>query len=136
MTSRKRPLSPHLQIYKLPLTALTSIFHRATGIFLYIGVIAMCWAIVHYSYQINAEVEGGEIECYCPWKNFIRYTLYLIITGWVFSMYYHLCNGIRHLFWDIGKGFDINTTKKTGIWVIIISLLLTTLNIFIVLSQN
>lgn len=136
MTSRKRPLSPHLQIYKPQITTFTSILHRATGIFLYIGVIVMCWAIVHYSYQINTEMEGGEAECYCPWKNIIRYIMYLVILGWTFSLYYHLCNGIRHLFWDIGKGFEINTAKKTGISVIIISFILTAFSILIVLSKN
>ncbi len=136
MTSRKRPLSPHLQIYKPQITTFTSILHRATGIFLYIGVIVMCWAIVHYSYQINIEMEGGEAECYCPWKNIIHYIVYLAILGWTFSLYYHLCNGIRHLFWDIGKGFEINTAKKTGISVITISLLLTALSTLIVLSKN
>ena len=136
MTSRKRPLSPHLQIYKPQITTFTSILHRATGIFLYIGVIVMCWAIVHYSYQINIEMEGGEAECYCPWKNIIHYIVYLAILGWTFSLYYHLCNGIRHLFWDIGKGFKINTAKKTGISVIIISFILTAFSILIVLSKN
>jgi succinate dehydrogenase / fumarate reductase cytochrome b subunit len=136
MISRKRPLSPHLQIYKLQITAFTSILHRATGIFLYIGVIVMCWAIIHYSYQINIEMENGETECYCPWKNVLHYALYLTILGWAFSLYYHLCNGIRHLFWDIGKGFEINTAKKTGIIVIILSIFLTAFSAFIVLSQN
>ena len=136
MTSRKRPLSPHLQIYKPQLTSFTSILHRATGVFFYIGIIVMCWAIIHYSYQINVEIESGEAQCYCPWKNVIHYAIYLAILGWTFSLYYHLCNGIRHLFWDIGKGFEINTAKKTGISVIILSTLLTALSVFIVLSQN
>ena len=81
-------------------------------------------------------MEGGEAECYCPWKNIIHYIIYLAILGWTFSLYYHLCNGIRHLFWDIGKGFEINTAKKTGISVIIISFILTALSILIVLSKN
>ena len=96
----------------------------------------MCWAIIHYSYQVNIEMENGEAECYCPWKNTLHYALYLTILGWAFSLYYHLCNGIRHLFWDIGRGFEIGTAKKTGIIVIILATFLTAFSVFIVLSQN
>ena len=134
MTSRKKPLSPHLQIYKPQITSFTSILHRATGVFLYIGVVVMCWAIVHYSYQVNIEVEGAEAQCYCPWKNTIKYLVDLVILGWVFSLYYHLCNGIRHLFWDIGKGFEIKTANRTGKLVLLISLILTALSVFTILS--
>ena len=136
MTSRKRPLSPHLQIYKPQLTSFTSILHRATGIFLYIGVLAMAWAVVHYAYQVDIEMDGGEADCYCPWKNVLKYVFYLVILGWVFSLYYHLCNGIRHLFWDIGKGYEINVAKRNALLVIFISLILTALSVFIVLSQS
>ena len=133
MKSDKRPLSPHIQVYKPQITSITSIMHRITGIILYIGTIAICAAITYYTYQINTMAEGDYLQCGCFWKKAARYTLYLIIAGWAFSLYYHLCNGIRHLFWDIGKGFEIKTANKTGILVLGISLLMTLASIFYII---
>ncbi len=121
--SQARPLSPHIQIYKPQISSFTSILHRATGIFLYIGVVLICWAIVHYAYQVEILVDG-EIEektCDCSWK----YLVYAAVLMWSFSLYYHMCNGIRHLFWDIGKGFEKKTANRNGILVLIASAMLT-----------
>ena len=121
--SQARPLSPHIQIYKPQISSFTSILHRATGIFLYIGVVLICWAIVHYAYQVEILVDG-EIEektCDCSWK----YLVYAAVLMWSFSLYYHMCNGIRHLFWDIGKGFEKKTANRNGILVLIASAILT-----------
>ena len=121
--SHIKPLSPHIQIYKPQISSFTSILHRATGIFLYIGVVLICWAIVHYAYQVEILVDG-EIEektCDCSWK----YLVYVAVLAWSFSLYYHMCNGIRHLFWDIGKGFEKKTANRNGLLVLIISALLT-----------
>ncbi len=123
MNSKKRPLSPHIQIYKPQISSFTSILHRLTGIFLYIGVVIICWAIVYYTYQVEIFVDG-EVEekaCNCPWK----YALYVAVLMWSFSLYYHLCNGIRHLFWDIGKGFEKKTANRNGILALIIPALMT-----------
>lgn len=121
--SHAKPLSPHIQIYKPQISSFTSILHRATGIFLYIGVVLICWAIVHYAYQVEILVDG-EIEektCDCSWK----YLVYAAVLMWSFSLYYHMCNGIRHLFWDIGKGFEKKTANRNGILVLIASAMLT-----------
>ena len=121
--SHAKPLSPHIQIYKPQISSFTSILHRATGIFLYIGVVLICWAIVHYAYQVEILVDG-EIEektCDCSWK----YLVYAAVLMWSFSLYYHMCNGIRHLFWDIGKGFEKKTANRNGILVLIASAILT-----------
>ncbi len=121
--SQAKPLSPHIQIYKPQISSFTSILHRATGIFLYIGVVLICWAIVHYAYQVEILVDG-EIEektCDCSWK----YLVYAAVLMWSFSLYYHMCNGIRHLFWDIGKGFEKKTANRNGILVLIASAMLT-----------
>jgi len=121
--SHAKPLSPHIQIYKPQISSFTSIFHRATGIFLYIGVVLICWAIVHYAYQVEI-LADGEIEektCDCSWK----YLVYVAVLMWSFSLYYHMCNGIRHLFWDIGKGFEKKTANRNGILVLITSAMLT-----------
>ncbi|MES2677884.1 MAG: succinate dehydrogenase, cytochrome b556 subunit [Pseudomonadota bacterium] len=123
MNSKNRPLSPHIQIYKPQISSFTSILHRATGIFLYIGVVVICWAIVHYAYQVEILVDG-EIEekaCDC----WLKYSVYAAVLMWSFSLYYHMCNGIRHLFWDIGKGFDKKIATRNGILVLIISALMT-----------
>ena len=121
MIDKNRPLSPHIQIYKPQITSLTSILHRITGVALYVGVLLLCVLISYYTYQIDIIDQDGYV-CDCPVTRFLIYT---VMFGWTFSLYYHLCNGIRHLFWDIGKGFEIQTAKKTGIAVLVISAFLT-----------
>jgi len=123
-----RPLSPHIQIYKPQVTSITSIMHRITGIFSFIGLIAMCWFIVYNVYF--ASYSGGK-PCDCIWLKLLHIVKHVIIAGFLFSLYYHICNGIRHLVWDCGKAFDIKTANKTGKIVIAISLLLTTANVII-----
>ncbi len=133
MNLKNRPLSPHLQIYKPQISSFTSILHRATGIFLYFGVIIFCWTIFYYAYQLEISPQGleqGE-SCHCYW----RYFLYSALLAWAFSIYYHLCNGIRHLFWDIGKGFDKKTANYNGILVLVISLTTTIISFLYVYNS-
>lgn len=122
---KNRPLSPHLQIYKPQIGSFTSILHRFTGIFLYIGVVTIAWVIVYYTYQVEIVVEGEVPEEVCECSPYLTFLVYTIILGFVFSLYYHLCNGIRHLFWDIGKGFDLKTSNRNGIIVLTSAALLT-----------
>ncbi len=127
----KRPLSPHIHIYKPQITSITSILHRITGFALYIGVVLLCILISSYVYQTN--IMDQQYKCDCA---ILRSITYFIMFCWAFALYYHLCNGIRHLFWDIGKGFDIDVTKKTGFAVIFISLLFTSLSLaFVFINQ-
>lgn len=135
MKKLNRPLSPHIQIYKPQIGSFTSILHRATGIFLFLGTIAICWAIVYYTYRVDIVLEGQveDRSCGCVYT---KYALYLIVLGWVFSLYYHLCNGIRHLLWDMGKGFDKRTSNKTGILVLVLSVFLTAFSVYYVLFIN
>ncbi|MFT6332414.1 MAG: succinate dehydrogenase / fumarate reductase cytochrome b subunit [Lentimonas sp.] len=123
--SSERPLSPHIQIYKPQIGSLTSILHRLTGIFLYLGVIVIAWAIVHYTYESEIVISGqsGQIACDCL---VTKYILKAVVIAWSFALYYHLCNGIRHLFWDIGKGFDKKTASRNGVLVLLTSTILTT----------
>lgn len=126
MTEKKnlnRPTSPHLQIYKWSVASLGSIMHRFTGIILYLSIVAISWYIVYYTYQINI-VESAE-TCDCPMNKIINNIFCLAAIGVTFALYYHFCNGIRHLFWDIGKGFKKETAQATGIFVIALSLILT-----------
>lgn len=108
----KRPLSPHLQIYRIQITSLLSILHRATGIILYGGGIFLAlWFIVL----------GMGSENYAQMQRLILHPIGLVmLMGFSFSFFYHLCNGIRHLFWDAGVGYDMKTVRITG-WIVVIS---------------
>ena len=130
---KAKPLSPHIQIYKTQISSFTSILHRATGIFLYIGVAVICWFIVYYTYQIEILPEDGLVEESCSIFSFIKYFLCLVVIAWSFALYYHLCNGIRHLFWDIGKGFDKNIANRNGWLVLLVTALLTAASVYYVL---
>ncbi|MEE9326315.1 MAG: succinate dehydrogenase, cytochrome b556 subunit [Cocleimonas sp.] len=113
----KRPLSPHLQIYKLPFTAKLSILHRGTGGALFFGLILMVAVL------LSASIGGRMWQIM---QAFLSSWLgYLILFGFTFSLYYHLCNGIRHLFWDIGKGLDLKQANRSGLAVIVVSIGLT-----------
>ncbi len=114
-----RPMSPHLQVYKLPLTAKLSILHRVTGAVLFTGLILMILVLL-------SAANGAD-----SWQNMHAFLSSIfgkfVLFGFTFSLYYHLCNGIRHLFWDIGKGLDLVDANKSGIAVIAISIFLTLL---------
>ena len=122
--SRQRPLSPHLQIYKPQITSMLSILHRATGIALSIGsVILVLWIVA---------LTLGE-NTYLIYSNLINnWFVKLIIFGFTFALFYHLSNGIRHLFWDAGYGYDLKHAYISGVAVIISSLSLTSITWLIV----
>jgi succinate dehydrogenase / fumarate reductase, cytochrome b subunit len=130
MMTDKRPLSPHIQIYKPQLTSVTSIFHRITGFALYVGVVLLCVLISLYVYQ--TDIMDSSYKCECAIMNSI---IYIVSFAFAFALYYHLCNGIRHLFWDIGKGFDINFAKKMAIIVISSAFILTILSFVFVFTN-
>jgi succinate dehydrogenase cytochrome b subunit len=114
-----RPLSPHLQIYRPQLTSLLSITHRGTGIFLSVGVLVL-------SYWLLA-IAGGEASYAAARECLATIPARLLLGLWSFSFYLHLCNGIRHLFWDVGLGFELKTVYASGYAVIAASLLMTAL---------
>ncbi len=118
-----RPLSPHLQIYAWNISSFTSILHRLTGVALYFSIVAICWYVVLYTYQANPN-ETME-ACDCPWRNLLNYAAFGAACFIIFALYYHFCNGIRHLFWDIGKGFKLTTARTNGFLVILAALVLT-----------
>jgi succinate dehydrogenase / fumarate reductase cytochrome b subunit len=110
MKSAPRPLSPHLQIYRWQLTSVLSILHRATGLALSVGTLLLVWWLV-------AAANGP--EAYDRAQGFIGSPIgLLLLLGWSFALFYHLCNGIRHLMWDSGHGFDLRTTYQTG-WAVV-----------------
>lgn len=126
-----RPTSPHLQIYRWNVSSLTSIMHRATGVALYVSIVAIVWYIVYFTYQIN--IAESEETCDCPLKAILNNIFSFAAIGVTFSLYYHFCNGIRHLFWDLGKGFDLKIARRNGYLVIISALLLTSATVGAVL---
>lgn len=110
MEARSRPLSPHLQVYKPQLTSVLSISHRVTGVALTVGTLLFVWWL--------AAAAAGP-EAYDDAQDFIgSWFGMLLLFGWSFCLYYHLCNGIRHLFWDAGYGFELETAYKSG-WIVV-----------------
>src|ERR1700722_9657957 len=108
----KRPLSPHLQVYKIQITSFLSILHRGTGIVLYGG--AVLWALWFIALAAGP-------ESYKRMQGFLLHPLGLILLmGWTFSFFYHFCNGIRHLMWDFGVGYEMPTVRRTG-WTVVIA---------------
>lgn len=113
----RRPTSPHLQIYRLPLTALLSITHRGTGLVLTIGALLLVWVLV--------SLAGGP-ETYAPVQALLRSWFgQCVLFALTFALYFHFANGIRHLFWDAGFGFDLKTSDRTARLVIIIAIVFT-----------
>jgi succinate dehydrogenase / fumarate reductase cytochrome b subunit len=114
---KARPLSPHLQIYKPQLTSGLSIFHRITGVGLSLALPVFVWYLV-------ALADGH--ECY---QAFIRCTHsipgQIILFGWVWAFCFHLCMGIRHLFWDMGLFLQLKQVYDSGLFAVALSCALT-----------
>ena len=121
MATDNRPLSPHLQIYKWQLTMIMSITHRGTGVFLTVGAFFLtCWLL--------ALADGPELFASLQ-AHLTSWYGQLLVYAFVFSLYFHLCNGIRHLFWDVGLGLDIDVVYKTGYAVVASTVVLTLLTL-------
>jgi succinate dehydrogenase / fumarate reductase cytochrome b subunit len=110
----KRPLSPHLSIYRPQITSVLSITHRLTGIGLYFGLVLFSvWILM------NAYGCGSCLNALLSTKFGV---MILVLFNW--ALYYHLLNGIRHLVWDAGKGYQIKTVNISGWLVVILSMIL------------
>src|SRR5579885_429993 len=110
MTPAPRPLSPHLSIYKPQLTSVLSISHRMTGLALSVGTVLLVWWLV-----AAASGERAFAAAQGFWGSWIGL---LLLFGWTFSLFFHLCNGIRHLLWDAGWGFELRQTYISG-WTVV-----------------
>ncbi len=111
MDPRQRPLSPHLQVYQPQLTSVLSILHRAAGVYLAFGIVALALWIISLS---AAE------QCFVAMTSFYdSFWGQLFFVSWVVAFFYHFANGIRHLVWDAGYGFEISTVNKGG-WAVLI----------------
>ena len=108
---KPRPLSPHIQIYRWPLAMVLSIAHRASGIALTLGTVLLAvWIISVTSLGSNSYAQFDWIF----YSRLGRTILFL----WSLALFYHLCNGIRHLFWDLGAGFSKGATAISN-WLVI-----------------
>ena len=113
----RRPLSPHLQIYKPQITSVLSIFHRITGIALSVGTALLVWWLVAAS---------TSDEAYAVVSHFLRSALGLLaLFGWTVALWYHFCAGTRHLFWDAGYGYELPQVHATGRLVLVATVVLT-----------
>ncbi len=108
-----RPLSPHLQIWGWTVTMAGSITHRATGVALYSGTLLLAlWAFL---------MAQGPAEFY-PFGGFLTSPFgILILGGYAWAMTYHAMNGVRHLYWDTGRGLNYQTARRTAWFVFIAS---------------
>jgi succinate dehydrogenase / fumarate reductase cytochrome b subunit len=115
-----RPLSPHLQVWKFHPTMLSSILHRASGVVNYVGaVLVAIWLIA---------LASGE-AAYTGLMDFlngpIKILVVIALIGFTLSLIYHMLNGIRHLVWDMGKGFDPAGSNQRSVLIMIASIVLT-----------
>lgn len=118
MASHDRPLSPHLQVYRPQLTSMLSILHRVTGVALAVGTLLLIYWL--------AAAAGGA-ESFATAQGLIGSILgRLLLLGWSFALFYHLCNGIRHLYWDAGYGLSLPVVYRTG-WLAVVAAALLTL---------
>jgi succinate dehydrogenase / fumarate reductase cytochrome b subunit len=110
MPSVDRPLSPHLQVYRPQITSVLSILHRITGVALTFATLLLTWWLVAAAY--GPEPFAGAQAFLGSWFG------QLILWGFTFAVFYHLANGVRHLLWDFGWGFEISQVRTTGIVVV------------------
>lgn len=127
MTTANRPLSPHLQIYKLPLAALMSISHRASGVLLSAGLVLLAYWLGAAGYGPEA-FERAQRVMGSPFG-------IVVLLGFSAALYYHLCNGIRHLFWDAGWGFELERTRQANLVVLASAAALTAITWIVGLTQ-
>jgi len=118
-----RPLSPHLQVYRLPLTGLISITHRLTGILLSLG-------LVFFS-SLLAAIAMGEGPYQSMQAFMAPWYCQSIYWGFIYALFFHLCHGVRHLIWDIGNSFDKDTLTMFALVEIVVSVLLTATTFFV-----
>jgi succinate dehydrogenase / fumarate reductase cytochrome b subunit len=124
MPVRARPLSPHLSVYRWQIGNTLSILHRLTGLFLGLGFLALAyWFIAlasdYPSYRFAAHLFASPIGL-------------LALFTWTFAFFYHFLNGVRHLLWDVGRGFERVERSLSG-WMAVIGAIILSLCVWILL---
>lgn len=125
MSDSGRPLSPHLFAYRWPITMTLSILHRATGAGLSVGLLVLAIWLVAAASGADAynEVNGLLLS------NIGR----VLLIGFSFAFFFHFCNGIRHLFWDAGRGFD-KARANASSWFVVVATFVLTLAYWLIIS--
>jgi len=119
MSNNGRPLSPHLSIYRWPITMTMSILHRATGVALSVGFIVLV------GWLFDAAMGA---ETYAAMQSYLDTMVgKLALMGWSFAFFLHLSNGVRHLVWDSGRGFEKTTANASAWFVLLLAIVLTAL---------
>ena len=113
----QRPLSPHLQVYKPQMTSVLSILHRMTGFAMAVGILVVVWMLVaaasgEQAYNVFLHYAGSKIGM-------------VLLFGWSVAFFYHMSNGIRHLFWDMGYLFKLQNAFRAGYVVLLSTVVLT-----------
>jgi succinate dehydrogenase cytochrome b subunit len=119
MSKTGRPLSPHLTIYRWPITMTLSILHRVTGVALSGGLVILTIWLLALSYGAAAYEPVAVLLGTLIGK--------LLLVAFSYAFFFHFCNGIRHLFWDVGKGFEMRQVVASAWSVVVASLALTLL---------
>ena len=123
----ERPLSPHLGIYRWYFTMALSIAHRASGIALVAGLLLLTWWLL-------ALASGP--EAFATIRGIVdSWFGGLVLFGYTFVLFYHFGNGIRHLAWDVGYGFDLDIARMSGYAVLVFAAAMTIL-VWAVVAAN
>lgn len=119
MSNTERPLSPHLSVYRWPITMTLSILHRATGVAMSVGLVVLAMWLV--------SAASGAVD----YEQFVTLmsTLVgrLLLIGWSFAFFFHLANGVRHLVWDTGRGFEKRQANASAWFVLVTAIVATAL---------
>jgi succinate dehydrogenase / fumarate reductase cytochrome b subunit len=117
MTAHKRPLSPHLQVYRLPITGIISISHRITGVSLAIGLVLFVYILL--------AIACGETSYANMQSFFSLWFIQIFYRIFIFALLFHLCHGVRHLIWDTGNTFERDRLNQFAKYELIAAGLLT-----------
>jgi succinate dehydrogenase / fumarate reductase cytochrome b subunit len=117
MHGPERPVSPHLQVYRWQITMLLSSLHRITGLLLSLGAVVLAVWLVALATGPEVYADAHALLSGIWFK--------VLAVGWTFCFFYHLCNGVRHLVWDVGLGFDPAQIRTSGWTVVVVTVLAT-----------
>ncbi len=119
-----RPLSPHLSVYKPELNMVMSIMHRITGVGLTLGAALVAWWLL--AAATSAEYFAFVDGLMTSWVGA------LVLIGSTAALWYHFCNGLRHLAWDAGYGFELDKVERSGKLIVAATAALTALTVALV----
>jgi len=124
----QRPLSPHFTVYRFAYTMTLSILHRGTGLMLSLGLLLLvAWLTALAG---GAESHAGFARFAASWP--VQTGVALLLAAFV----YHFANGIRHLFWDMGKGFERHQARASGRAVVLFTLLVSAALLYLVFGRG